>query len=104
MNKKEKKCRCKKCISFRKEHDIEWLDIYGLYYHLSKHIYPRLKLFRDNTFSYPMGLTLKKWKIILNKMIFAFKAIAKDDRKEEEYKKIEEGLKLFAKYFTDLWV
>ena len=101
---KEKKCRCKKCIAFRKEHDFEYLDIFGFYHHLSEYIYPRLEAFKDNTFSYPMGLSLKKWKAILNKMIFAFKTISKDKRNPKEYKRIKEGLDLFSEYFNDLWI
>lgn len=100
-----KKCRCKKCISFRKKYSFEYLDIYGFYYHLAFYIYPRLEAFKDNTFSYPCGISSKKWNNILNKMIFAFKTIAKDDNiKNIDYKKIEEGLKLFSKYFRDLWI
>ena len=101
---KEKKCRCKKCISFRKSHDFEYLEIYGLYYHLALYIYPRLEGLRDNTFSHPIGLTLRKWKSILNKMIFAFKIITKDTPNAKDYKKVDEGLKLFSNYFTNLWI
>lgn len=106
MDKKKKKCRCKKCISFRKDHDFEWLDIYGLYYHLSEYIYPKLEAFRDNTYSNPICLGSKKWTNILNKMIFAFKTLADDDIiiEDKQQKKIEEGLELFAKYFRHLWI
>ncbi len=51
-----------------------------------------------------MGLTLKKWKVILNKILFAFKTIAKDERDPKDYKKIKEGLDLFSEYFYDLWM
>ena len=88
MNKKsiqkEKKCRCKKCISFRKEYPFDFLDIYGLHYHLSRYIYPRLEAFRDHTYSNPIGLSSKKWTKTINKMIFAFKLTAQDDIIKEE--------------------
>ncbi len=100
------KCRCKKCVSFRKEYPFEYLDIFGFYSHLSDYLYPRLEAFRDNTFSYPMGLTLKKWKVIINKMIFSFKNISNDKitTNKKEQKRIREGLDLFSEYFHDLWM
>ena len=102
---KKKKCRCKKCISFRKDHDYEYLDIYGLYYYLSGEIYPRLEGFRDNTFSNPIGINSKKWTVILNKMIYSFKTITNSDTIDnKKRKKIDEGLKLFSEYFQDLWI
>ncbi len=104
--KKKKKCNCKRCVSFRKDYAFEWLDIYGLYYSLSKDIFPKLEAFRDNTYSNPGGMSSKEWTKILNKMIFAFKTLAKDDIIIEDKKrdKIEEGLKLFGEYFRDLWI
>jgi len=103
--KKRTECNCKKCKNFRKKYPFEYLDIYGLYYSLSKYIYPRLEAFRDNTYSNPIGLGSEKWDIILNKMIFAFKTLANDGiPKDKNRKKVEEGLKLFSKYFRHLWI
>lgn len=101
---KNKKCRCKKCIAFRKNNDFEYLDVFGLYHHLAEDIYPKLEAFRNDTYSYPHELTLRKWKVILNKMIFAFKTISKGERKSKNYKRIKEGLDLFSEYFCDLWI
>lgn len=63
---------------------------------------PRLKEFRRQMFGVPMGLTKKQWGKILDKIIFAFQKFADDDI-DEDWRKIQEGLSLFAQYFYDLW-
>jgi len=103
---KKKKCRCKKCVAFRKEYDFEYLDIFGLYHTISEFLVPRLEAFKNNSYSYPIGLTPKKWKIVLNKIIFSFKAINRDDISYEikHKEKISEGINLFAEHFLNLWI
>ena len=101
---KKKKCRCKTCVAFRKEHDFEFLDIYGLYYTIAKFLVPRLTAFKKATYSFPVDLTFKQWKGILNKMIFAFDKIAKENRDDKYSEKIAEGLELYSKYFYDLLI
>lgn len=62
---------------------------------LKKHAYP----------GFDESNSLKEWNDVLDKMIYAFKAIDKDDV-NYNYKnnlKINDGLNLFAKYFRDLW-
>jgi len=56
---------------------------------------------------------IKQWNDTLDKMIFAFEYMKKDDEGknltesyEEDFKnwdKVQEGLELFAKYYLDLW-
>ena len=101
-----KNCNCEKCKSFRKTHDFEFLDIYGLSTTIAEFLVPRLKAFGEETFSHPTGMTLKEWKSIVNEMTIAFEILAKDDiiLEEDINKKIEKGLSLFAKYFHDLWI
>jgi len=99
-----KKCTCKNCNDFRKDYPFEFLHIYGLYYTIAKYIYPRLQAFKDCTYSAPMGMGAEKWKQTLDKMIFAFQTIAMDGDDIESNKKVEQGLKLFSKYFRDLWI
>ena len=44
-------------------------------------------------------------KYIINKMIYAFNILSStDSHEDEDYKKeIDEGLRLFGKYFRNLW-
>jgi len=94
---------------------------YDVYYEIAKFTLRHLKNFRKlKKVGYPMGLTMKKWNKILDKMIYAFERIANDDilvyqdkngqyktRSEKNIKninsKIDEGLTLFVKYFQSLW-
>lgn len=103
---KEKKCGCENCACFAKKYPFEYLEIFGLYQNLAEYIYPRLEAFRDNSYSNPSDMTMRKWKSNLNKMIYAFKTMSKDDiiTEKKKWKKIEEGLKLFSEYFHDLWI
>lgn len=85
--------------------------------HLAKLILPRLKRFKElNTHAWPGGrgdpsdpATPEAWHGMLDQMIFAFEWHANDEKKycsdydEAEYQKVEEGLRLFAKYFGALW-
>ena len=99
-----KKCRCKKCVEFRKNHSYEYLEIYGLYHTIAQFLLSRLKGFKKYTFSNPCNLTMKQWHKILDKMIFAFNAIAKDNRNKKNWDRVKEGLDLFNKYYFDLWI
>lgn len=81
--------------------------------------YSYLCYFREHCLhSYPIGLTFEKWQEYIDKMIEAFKLIIVEgnnlDTKElgaEEFriqskrrnKKINFGLRLYAKYFNNLW-
>ncbi len=100
----KKKCRCKKCVKFRKKYPFEYLDIYGFYLNIAEFLAPRLKAFKKHNFSHPIGLTPKKWDKVLDKIIKAFELIAKDEREKEKYKEVEEGIKLFTEYYFDLWI
>jgi len=101
-----KNCNCKKCQEFRKTHDFEFIDIYGLNYTIAKFLAPRLKAFEEETFSHPVCMTLKEWKSKIKKMVIAFEILAKDDIivRPKLNKTIEEGLSLFREYFRDLWI
>lgn len=81
--------------------------------------YSYLCYFREHCLhSYPIGLTFEKWQEYIDKMIEAFKLIIIEgnnlDTNElgaEEFriqskrrnKKINFGLRLYAKYFNNLW-
>ena len=86
---------------------------------LSVYLYCQLCYFRDYpmTCATPMGMTQEQWEKIINSMIEAFKLMITDDSsyryslntKESYYysknrqKKINYGLRLFIKYYHNLW-
>ncbi len=95
-------------------------EFFSLDYSLSLYIYSQLCYFKENClFCYPSELTLEQWEDILNKMIEAFKLMIIEDKTFEQtmhlgvkeqkiisknkQKKINYGLRLFIKYFRDLW-
>lgn len=97
-------------------------DTWSLDRTIAKFVYPRLKLFKELNNGYPgygeMN-TANKWDAALDEMIEAFRLLAECNPPEpkngefknpdymeqvEEYNaKIEEGLKLFARYYRCLW-
>lgn len=78
----------------------------GLYVYLAKDIAKALKLFKKaSKHSYPGNLaSMEVWHEILDKMIFSFETISKDNvdvyNNENE---VKEGLALFSEYYMDLW-
>lgn len=76
---------------------------------------PRLKRFKETHNGYPMGMSEKQWSEILDKMIFAMEWALKEDAMTDDYekltqkekkanwKKYEEGMKLFSDYLLHLW-
>lgn len=78
---------------------------------LAKYILPRLEKFQVlNINSYPCDFkNVEEWHKIIDKMIYSFKNIIKDDLimnidiSKMENEKVQEGLDLFARYFRDLW-
>ena len=80
---------------------------------IAEFILPRLRRFRELGNGYPFSFSAKTWEDALDKMIFAFDwslnheedqydNLTKEAR-EENWKRYEEGITLFAKYFRDLW-
>ena len=96
-----------------KEHGFSDTETWNLDYLLVSFIIPRLKRFRDITPCYPNDLTPEKWKKIIDKMIFSFQFVldeedlqtrwASSKKIDKDYKKYEEGMNLFVKYFRGLW-
>lgn len=85
---------------------------------LSLYIYSQLCYFRDYpmTCGTPVGMTHEQWEEIVNSMIEAFKLMIIEDNeswnlsKKERYyhsknrtKKINHGLRMFIKYYHNLW-
>lgn len=70
------------------------------------YIYSHLCYFRDNcNYGHPGNLSEEQWNNILNKMINGFKLLITNetDVSKTRRKKINYGLRLFAKYFSALW-
>ena len=77
-------------------------ETWGLNIVIAAFVYPRLKMFAENTNSVPLGMTLTEWRGILGKMERAFEMIL-TDYAETHCEEVEEGLDLFRKYFFNLW-
>ena len=84
-------------------------DLWNLDITIAKLVLPKLIRFREKTCSFPANLSkFEEWHKILNKMIYSFSMIKDRFKKKafysnKEIKKIDQGLKLFVKYYHDLW-
>jgi len=83
-------------------------ETWNLDFEISKFILPRLERFKEISLTHPTELTEKEWDDILDKMIYSFYMnTVINDLKIPEYQKvydkIEDGFKLFSKYFWNLW-
>jgi hypothetical protein len=82
--------------------DLEWASFYVAH---AEWCVPRLlKLYERNT-THPKNMTMGEWKTTLRKIIYAFVQIAADDQDKliTHQGEIQEGLRLFTKWYFDLW-
>ena len=83
-------------------------ELYNLDITIAKFILPRLKEFKNNLFGIPYPLTKEEYNDILDKMVWSFDIISRGDHiimdDNENDKRVQEGLDLFAKYFRNLWM
>lgn len=88
-----------------KERGFDDTELWSLDITISKFIYPRLVRFRETLYGHPCNLSQKKWEEILDKMIEAFGYMSQNETifDEDKLKIINDGLKLFRKYFRHLW-
>ena len=78
-------------------------ETFSLDYSLAKLILPRLQRFKQVSIDVlPSEMTSEEWSEILDKMINAFDYYS-SKRRWSSTEDHEEGLKLFAQYYTDLW-
>ena len=74
---------------------------------ISKFIYPRLKVFLEDTkhlSCHPVGIDFDEWVSIIERMVKGFELLSSDEVKtNDEYVIIEEALDLFRKHFHSLW-
>lgn len=84
--------------------DVTW----DLKSDLAKYTIPRLRRFQEMTFAVPeQGMSLKEWKEIIEDMIWSLEWISNTDNvvfeTRKESRRFFRGLRLFGKYFADLW-
>ena len=86
----------------REKYGFDERETWGLNTTIAAFVYPRLKMFAENTRSVPLGMTLTEWRDILKKMVRAFELII-TDQVGTHCSEVKEGLDLFRQYFFDLW-
>jgi hypothetical protein len=89
----------------RKERGFDDTETWALDQALALFAIPRLKRFKEIHICHPPGMTMKKWDSILQQMIDGFEEVLLRDEKiaDWDFKKVDKGLKLFAKWYADLW-
>lgn len=103
FNEKEKQSDCR----YKEDEDgFVPAECWNLDTTFAMYIYSHLCYFRDNcNYGHPGNLSEEQWNNILNKMINGFKLLITNetDISKTRRKKIDYGLRLFAKYFSALW-
>lgn len=92
----------------RKTRGFSDRETWSLYSGIAKFTLPRLKKFRELHFDSLPDLDFNQWNKALDDMIFAMQyCVDQDNLSESPTKKdcirIKRGLRLFGKYFMDLW-
>jgi hypothetical protein len=92
-------------------------ETWCLFATIAEFVLPRLQSFKDITICHPASMTEKEWKKRLDKMIFAFQWALADaegtkayyratedaEEQSKNWKKYEEGMKIFCEDFMGLW-
>lgn len=74
---------------------------------IAEFVHPLLIAFKESTNGFPYGLTEEEWDSRLDKMIKAFDLIIQQKQMTSDdivMSEIQEGLDLFAKHYTSLWI
>ena len=84
---------------------IDKWDTWSMDCTLAHIILPMLVQLKATNHGYPGTLTEAKWNEIMDKMIYAFECKVLDGEMFDtgDQKKIQEGFKLFGKYYQNLW-
>jgi hypothetical protein len=84
---------------------IDKWDTWSMDHTLAHIILPMLKQLKATNHGYPGTLTEAKWNEIQDKMIYAFehKVLDGDMFDTGDQKKMQEGFRLFGKYYQNLW-
>ena len=85
-------------------------ELWSLDSTIAAFILPRLRRFKEIAHGHPGQITPEEWDGILDKMILAFERVAGQfelgatrDQERQYSEEIEEGMKLFAEWFSSLW-
>lgn len=105
--------RFKRFVKIKEKTGISPDETWSLYGNIATFVLPRLKMFKEYTIGTPGCFRSQKaWFKVLDKMIWSFEQIVKEDESDyptegDEIKKYEKrisyGLTLFGKYFRCLW-
>ncbi len=89
-----------------KENGFDSSETWNLDVTIVQFTLPRLKYFSENLVGYPSELTEKKWKKILDNIIWSFENYLKEETEipdKKSLKKYQKGFDLFGKYLTGMW-
>ena len=105
--------RIKKYAKQRKERGFDDTETWSLDQSIAKFVLPRLKRFKEINNGFPCHLKSEEWNNILDQIIDGFECVIKredwelkpsdTDSWHEINKRAENGLKLFAEHFRELW-
>ena len=82
-------------------------QVYNLDDNIAKFVLPRLKLLRKDINGYPESTgSFENWLTILDKVIWSFEREldwTDYQKTKKDFKKYEEGIELFGKYWRQFW-
>lgn len=82
-------------------------QVYNLDNNIAKFVLPRLKLLRKDINGYPESTgSFENWLTILDKVIWSFEREldwTDYQKTKKDFKKYEEGIELFGKYWRQFW-
>lgn len=102
----------------RKKNMKNKIDVWNLDHSLAKIIHPALIEFKEKSVSLPCNIDLldapnikedDRWSYIIDEMIWSFSVIADEDidiclENKDFYDRVDNGVRLFGKYYRDLWI
>lgn len=96
----------KRQVLFKEQRETRGFDdteTWSLSSSMARFIIPRLERFKELHCCHPGTLTMEKWDKILQEMIDGFKEVERMDENDFDHAKVKRGLKLFKKWYLDLW-
>jgi len=81
-------------------------ECWNLFYYHARWLVPRLKRLKEISHGYPVSLTEQEWDAILDKMIWAFELILRNEEEGPDGQikpEVEEGIQLFSRWYFALW-